>query len=137
MATTAQAQGILTPASSSISKEETLGGDRPSLSGPLSLAEAVRIAKAQNLGVQVSTQEVNMAEAQIKSAQAARLPVVSLGAAATVANQDFFYTTNVGPGNIPGNIAGELNAGLSLPLIELDGFIRSMTLHAQGKRARW
>ena len=116
MATTAQAQSILVPTPSSIPKEETLGGDRPSLSGPLSLAEAVRIAKEQNLGMQVSTQEVNMAEAQIKSAQAARLPVVSLGAAATVANQDFFYTTNVGPGNIPGNIAGELNAGLSLPL---------------------
>lgn len=115
-AATAQAQSVLTPASSSAQSEETLGGDRPILSGSLSLAEATRIAREQNLGVQVATQDVNLAEAQIKSAQSARLPVVSLGAAATLANEDFFYTTNVGPGNIPKEAAGELNAGLSLPL---------------------
>jgi outer membrane protein TolC len=115
-AATAQAQSILTPASNSAQTEETLGGDRPVLSGSLSLAEATRIAREQNLGVQVATQDVSLAEAQIKSARSARLPVVSLGAAATLANEDFFYTTNVGPGNIPKEAAGELNAGLSLPL---------------------
>ncbi|NJN39310.1 MAG: TolC family protein [Acaryochloridaceae cyanobacterium CSU_3_4] len=121
---TAQAQSILTPTSSSAQTEETLGGDgqrpvgdhRPILSGTLSLAEATRIAREQNLGVQVATQDVSIAEAQIKSAQSARLPVVSLGAAATLANEDFFYTTGVGPGNIPRKAAGEFNAGLSLPL---------------------
>lgn len=115
-AATAQAQSILMPAPSSAQTEATLSGDRPVLSGSLSLAEATRIVREQNLGVQVATQDVNLAEAQIKSAQSARLPVVSLGAAVTLANEDFFYTTNVGPGNIPKEAAGELNAGLSLPL---------------------
>lgn len=115
-AATAQAQSVLTPASGSAQTEETLGRDRPILSGSLSLAEATRIAREQNLGVQVATQDVSIAEAQIKSAQSARLPVVSLGAAATLANEDFFYTTSVGPGNIPREAAGEFNAGLSLPL---------------------
>lgn len=114
-ATVAQAQSAAQKISSPM-QAETLASDRPVLSGPLSLAEAVQLARERNPSTQISAQDLAIAEAQVRSARSARLPVVSLGAAGTLANDDFFYTTGVGPGNIPRNAAGEFNLGLSLPL---------------------
>lgn len=109
----AQSARLQTPTQA---QKETLAGSRPVLSGSLSLAEAVRLARERNPSIQVSAQDVTLAEAQVRSARSARLPVISLSAAGTLANEDFFYTTGVGPGNIPRNAAGELNVGLSLPI---------------------
>jgi outer membrane protein len=113
------AQAIFPTATSlaqNTSPNETLAKNRPVFSGSLSLMEAVRMVRERNSSIQISAQDLAIAEAQIRSAKSARLPVVSLGVAGTLANDDFFYTTGVGPGNIPRNAAGEFNVGLSLPL---------------------
>jgi outer membrane protein len=113
--TTAQSQSIPLQNSNPVQKE-TLAGNLLILSGPLSLSEAVQIARKQNYSIKIAEQDLSITKAQVRNAESARLPLISLNAAGTLANEDFFYTTGVGPGNIPKNGVGELNIGVSLPL---------------------
>ncbi len=92
------------------------GGKRLMLTGPLALNEAVRIAGEKSPEVQTAAEDVGIAEAEVQIARSARLPLINLGAAYTLANDNFFYTLSTGPGNIPRNSTGEFNLGLSLPL---------------------
>ena len=108
----AQAQEVL----KSQPQQDLLGVGRPVLSGPLSLASAVRLAEQKSLEVQISEQDLASAEAEVRTARSARLPLITLGGAYTLANDNFFYTLSQGPGNIPRSSTGELNLGVSLPL---------------------
>ncbi|MBC7879897.1 MAG: TolC family protein [Anaerolineae bacterium] len=91
-------------------------GERLVLKGVLSLSEAVRLSSQNNPEVQLAREDTTIAEAEVQIARSARLPLIGVGAAYTLANDNFFYTLSTGLGNIPRSSAGEFNLGLSLPL---------------------
>jgi outer membrane protein len=95
---------------------EPSNGVRLVLKGSLSLSKAIRLASQNNPEVLIAHEDTTIAEAEVQIARSARLPIIGLGAAYILANDNFFYTLSTGPGNIPRSSAGEFNLGLSLPL---------------------
>ncbi len=95
---------------------ETLADHRPLITGLLTLKDAVQRAKTAGFAVLIAEQEARIARAGVGIAQSARLPLLTINSAYTLANNPFFYTLSPGPSNIPRNSAGEFNLGLSLPL---------------------
>lgn len=116
-------------------RAQTLGGDRPQISGPLTAAQAVQIGLRENLTVRASMADVEAAAAATRIARSQRLLQLSTSTYLTYGDYSNIFNSalNVTPVNnllVPSQGYADQNLTLSLPFFtsgRLENQIRAAT----------